>query len=245
MTGSKRKYTSADAVYKKLQAYFAESNFTVGEQVPPERELAETLAVNRTTLRSAMHRLVKEGMLDRHVGRGTFFKMSPASIVDNYRRVSIDCSPAELLEMRFMLEPQIASLAVTHATGHDVDVLNAYLKEVQNVTPDKLESEDIRFHELLTSMCSNSLLKEMYSVVTTLRKKFLMNNSGRMIAGLSFMDINEWRQHQTAICTAIDNRDKQATMQAMTVKINSLFQQFVHVARADSSFVADAENGVF
>ncbi|GAB3595340.1 GntR family transcriptional regulator [Angustibacter peucedani] len=44
--------------------------FVTGEQLPPERELAETLGVSRTTLREAIAALREAGMVQTRRGRG-------------------------------------------------------------------------------------------------------------------------------------------------------------------------------
>lgn len=46
--------------------------FVQGELMPPEIELAHTLAIGRQTLRQAMSQLVEEGLVERFSGRGTF-----------------------------------------------------------------------------------------------------------------------------------------------------------------------------
>ncbi len=43
-----------------------------GQRLPPERELSETLQVNRMTLRNALHVLEMQGLLVRQQGAGTF-----------------------------------------------------------------------------------------------------------------------------------------------------------------------------
>lgn len=42
-----------------------------GDRLPPERRLAQALGVNRTTVVSAYNELLAEGLVERHVGRGT------------------------------------------------------------------------------------------------------------------------------------------------------------------------------
>jgi GntR family transcriptional regulator len=45
-----------------------------GQQLPPERDLAEALGVSLAPVRQAMFELTKEGYLDRGRGRGTFVR---------------------------------------------------------------------------------------------------------------------------------------------------------------------------
>jgi GntR family transcriptional regulator len=44
------------------------------DALPPERELAESFAVSRITIRKALSELVSEGVLDTHHGSGTFVR---------------------------------------------------------------------------------------------------------------------------------------------------------------------------
>lgn len=51
-----------------------------GFRLPPERRLAATLAVNRTTILNAYRELKAEGLVDSHVGRGTAVMGPPAAV---------------------------------------------------------------------------------------------------------------------------------------------------------------------
>ncbi len=49
-----------------------------GERIPPERDLAEALAVSRMTVRQALGSLAARGLVVRWVGRGTFVRETGA-----------------------------------------------------------------------------------------------------------------------------------------------------------------------
>lgn len=55
-------------IKKKIEA----GKWAVGDRIPSERELSTQFGVSRMTLRQAIQTLVEEGILERHVGSGTF-----------------------------------------------------------------------------------------------------------------------------------------------------------------------------
>lgn len=56
----------------RLREYIADSGFTHGGRLPPERHLTGELGMSRSTLRRALDALERDGVIWRHVGKGTF-----------------------------------------------------------------------------------------------------------------------------------------------------------------------------
>lgn len=63
--------TAADACARQLRAAVLSGSLPPGEFLPPERELAVELGVNRVTLRTAIARLTAQGLLAVRQGSGT------------------------------------------------------------------------------------------------------------------------------------------------------------------------------
>jgi GntR family transcriptional regulator len=59
-------------VREHLRTLIAEGGYRIGQQLPPETELAAELGVSRTTLREALLGLEREGIIVRKHGVGTF-----------------------------------------------------------------------------------------------------------------------------------------------------------------------------
>lgn len=59
-------------IHNEIKRSIESGRWSVGERIPSEREMAVTFGVSRMTLRQAVKTLVDEGILERHVGSGTF-----------------------------------------------------------------------------------------------------------------------------------------------------------------------------
>jgi GntR family transcriptional repressor for pyruvate dehydrogenase complex len=62
--------SAVDACAARLEAAILDGSYGPGDRLPPERTLAETLGVNRTTLRSALTRLSVAGLVVPRQGDG-------------------------------------------------------------------------------------------------------------------------------------------------------------------------------
>ncbi|SHI33350.1 DNA-binding transcriptional regulator, FadR family [Roseomonas rosea] len=90
--------------------------WALGEKLPTERELGLRYGVARNTVRRALDALESQGLIVRHVGRGTFRSAPPAEA----RAGDESLSPSDVVECRLILEPEMISLAVARATQADI-----------------------------------------------------------------------------------------------------------------------------
>lgn len=75
--------TLDEPLYRQLYSHIRQEilggRLAHGERIPPTRELAGLLGLNRTTVAAAYELLEEEGLIRGHVGRGSFVAGSPAS----------------------------------------------------------------------------------------------------------------------------------------------------------------------
>ena len=69
-------------IEERLAERIESGELSVGERLPPERELADWLGVSRMTVRQALGALGARGLVERGVGRGTFVR-APGKVVHN------------------------------------------------------------------------------------------------------------------------------------------------------------------
>ncbi|MGF1471709.1 MAG: GntR family transcriptional regulator [Rubrobacteraceae bacterium] len=61
----------------RIEELLVRGRYRIGDRIPPEAELMESLDVSRATVRAAVTQLVTRGMLERRQGSGTFVAQLP------------------------------------------------------------------------------------------------------------------------------------------------------------------------
>src|SRR5512137_2609234 len=96
-----------------------------GNQLPPERELAEQFAVSRTAVREAVKALREKGLIEIRPGRGTFITNGTNGVMRQslnlLMRLDSGIGSVNLVEVREILEPGIAALAATRIAVENLD----------------------------------------------------------------------------------------------------------------------------
>ncbi len=93
--------------------------FVVGEQLPPERDLAERLGVSRNTLREAIAALRDSGLVTTRRGRGGGTLVTHAGHDDTASTVRHGAALEDALDFRRVVEPGAAHLAATRRLSGD------------------------------------------------------------------------------------------------------------------------------
>lgn len=135
-----------------------------GTTLPPERQLAEQLGINRTSLRHAIARVEQAGLVEARQGVGTVV-CDPLSASDNaiVLRALAVAGPRivdELLEIREPLAAVAGRLAATRASSEDVVALGAHLDAVRWARhPAALQATELSFFSVLVGATGNRPLQ--------------------------------------------------------------------------------------
>lgn len=145
-----------------------ETELTAGDRLPPERVLAESLNVSRTSVREAMRELEQRRLIARSPGRGTTVlpRSEDAQALDSL--VSQSAEEADAAELRMLVEPQIAGLAASRATATDLALLDQTLAASHaGLSPKESVEIDMRFHLQLAGAARNPLLVSLCGLTNT------------------------------------------------------------------------------
>ena len=147
-------------------------------RLPPEPKLGDALGFSRGRLRTVLKRLEDEGLIWRHVGKGTFIGPRQVKLDDDNWSTSI--SVDDLMDARLVLEPQLAAQAAVHATPADIAAMDQCLAEMAGDGPFiPWKRLDERLHRTLAEATHNVLLLLLYD---TLRQQLRNSLDTRMEA---------------------------------------------------------------
>ncbi len=152
----------SDQVFDQIRELIFRERLKPGEKLMPERELAEAMAVSRTSIRDAIQRLVAMGLVEQKQGQGTFVKKRGAPSESNPLARAMkeqDASLGDLLEVRMALESNAASLAAVRADENDLNAMAQSLDEMEaEIASGRLGTEaDTSFHMAVAYGAKNPL----------------------------------------------------------------------------------------
>ena len=141
--------------------------FPPGSVLPPERELAERLEVNRTSLRQGLARLQQMGLIEARHGSGNVVRdpqalTHPAVVEALVRKLGPEFL-VELFEIRAGLGPLIGRLAAQRSGPEDAEALRAALTAVREAEgPEARQAADLDYFRVLIHHSRNRALALLY-----------------------------------------------------------------------------------
>lgn len=137
-----------------------------GGRIPSEAALAQTFDVSRSTVREAVKSLQAAGLLRSRAGSGTFVSEGAPLVIQTRELARIMADPSalrELVQARYVLEPQLAALAAEHASEAEINGLFATLARMRSKKSRfELMSIGHQFHLELAHAAHNRVLEGFY-----------------------------------------------------------------------------------
>ena len=222
------KYTpiQAERLYERIAQQVEQRLLTgdlkVGDRLPPERELAEQFGVSRTAVREAVKALRQKGLVEVQPGRGTFITNGTSRAVrhslDLLMKIGGAHGSANLVEVREIIEPEIAALAAARATEEHVAAMREAVATMDTALqdPDAFIEADLDFHLALAEATQNALIPTLIdSIVDLLREQR---------ARIFRVDGGPQRgqYHHKRILDTIVRRDPEAAREAMRAHLRQV-----------------------
>jgi DNA-binding FadR family transcriptional regulator len=203
-----------DRSLTKLSQLLSEGRYPLQSRLPPERELASQLGLSRSALREGLELLEAEGRIWRHVGKGTFVGERPVNGSVDLDLLSEVTNPEEVIEVRLLFEPLIASLAALRATPAEIAHME-HLLEKGEAARDAVAWErwDAALHRAVAQAARNKLLMAIFDAFNGMRRQAAWGKL-RGVA-LTADRLSLYRAHHREYVAAIADRDGPRAEQAM------------------------------
>lgn len=198
---------------RQLEKYIEQNELSIGDKLPVEKDLAETVGVGRSTLREAVKILVYSNVLEVKQGSGTFVKNGSIG----------EFSTADLLRARSMIERQAIVLAARNQTDEALLCLKESLFQRNQLLEVGKFSEyieaDLSFHQQLVAMSDNPFLIKWYNELLPSLKRHLSQQVLRM---------EEYQDN-----TSIHNQLYRALLEGQVEEAQALVQKNIYTGEED------------
>ena len=203
--------TLAEQVADGIMNLIQETPYKAGDKLPTEKELCESTGAGRNTVREALKILASRNVIEIRQGAGTFVSEKQGipddplgfSMVNDHVKLTRD-----LLQVRIMLEPQIAALAAQCAKEHEIKELEEILEEMEAAMKKREDySElDTKFHTKIAQCTHNIVMENLLPVIGKGVAVF-----AREVAQTEYD--RTWISHRKIFCYIRDHKPFEAEME--------------------------------
>ncbi len=226
-----------DQVEQQIREAILAGDFSQGEKLPPETELAQLFGVSRPTIREALGSLVSAGLIRKipGVAGGSFVNTVTPDSLSQMLSESMDTilrlgalDVAELTSVRRVLEVPAAEWAATNRQKSDIETLRAIVERQRATTINdpEIPSYDLAFHTTIGQASGNRLLAAFIGAVHTATHP------------AQYLTVTEEVAHRTvkqhmAILRAIEDQEPDAARDAMASHLDYVLQYSSGIVHKD------------
>lgn len=163
-----------ELVLERIERDLVAGALTVGDRLPPERALAESLSVSRASVREAIRVLEAMGVIRTAAGSGpesgAIVTADAASSIGSALRLhtATRVLPIEdLVSTRILLETSALRQAATLSPRRDLAEITARLDAMDDphLAPEEFHRLDADFHVALTALAGNVVVEAMMAAL--------------------------------------------------------------------------------
>jgi GntR family transcriptional repressor for pyruvate dehydrogenase complex len=204
-----------EQIVEQIQGRIVRGELRAGDRLPPERALAVAFGASRTAVREALKTLAQMGLIEMAPGRGTTVADNTThamrSSLGLLLRVNQLHGPQNLVELREIIEPEIAALAAQRADPGQVAALRAAVEtmDLSLCSAPEYIRADNQFHRTLAQATGNPLILSLVDSIVDLlseQRAHIFRVDGGPERG---------QVYHKALLQAVQRRDADAAREAM------------------------------
>ncbi len=205
-----------------------------GDRLPSERELTERLQVSKTVVREAIRALVGKGLLEVRAGSGVYVRHFGSDVIEESMKLLLRANvlkPADIHEIRTILEVNIAGLAAARAQASDLEAMEKTIRALDQpkLTAIAFAQTDVAFHNHLALSAGNPLCSVLVSslngVMIEVRLRAFHLQGATLTAQRAI-------SYHSRILERVSARDVEGARQAMQEHLAGSLQTLQRVAEA-------------
>ncbi len=207
-----------DVVIERLTQAIVDGRLKPGDRLPSESRIAETFGISKPIAREALRELAAMGVIQVQQGKVGRVRALDSGPLARFFRFAVGGTAQGLhnaVELRRLLEPQVARMAAQRGTKEQRVVLRAILKDMEAAlgdVPRWIES-DLAFHRQIASMTQNSLIiLQMQGLEPVIREMMVRFNDR---AARKPADWRETYKRHVRVAEAVNRGDAGAAERAM------------------------------
>ena len=203
----------AEEIVEQLRGLILSGEYAAGDKLPPERNLAKELGVNRSSLREALKKLEHLGLVKIRQGDGTrvldFMQTGGIDLVSHLVPLAQGGHAgllADILEFRRIYGREVARLAAQRAEPADIERLRRIADAAEEASdPEAILRLDFEFYVALTQAGKNRVLGLL---INTVRQAVL--NYASFFSHFT-VSTDAVRRHHRALVKAVAKHDVAAS----------------------------------
>ena len=212
--------TLSQQVEQKIEDVIREKKILPGEKLPTENELCALFGVSRTSLREALHKLAARGLITIRKGSGIYVNHYSTQDVMKSMQLYFEMtfsrdSIIHFVDIRKMLEPEIARRAAENRTDEEAAELKIILGKLDKCTEEDFGREgqlDRDFHLKIAQSCGNPVLPMIIQPIYD----FMPRIKALIYANITHVKSTA-QQHHEKILEMILARNGEGAFEAMQV----------------------------
>ncbi len=211
-----------EQIVTQIEESIVSGTLKPGDQLPPERELAERFGVSRTAVREAIKALHEKGLVEAYAGRGTFITNAGSQAFRQslgwMARIGQPDGSAHLVEVREILEPEIAARAAVRAEEKHLAAMREAVAAMDAAMSDAeaFIEADLDFHLAIAEAAENPIILILIDSIVGLLREHRMRTFN--VPG----GPEHGQLHHRRILDAIERHDPDAAREAMRTHLEQV-----------------------
>jgi len=200
------KKKASELALEYIQNKIFTREWSPGNKISSEKILEEEIGVSRTSIRSAVEKLVALNMLEKKPGNGTYVnKISSDSLLNTFLPLIAfsETSYLEILQCRMQLDILSIDFFVDNMTSKDIETLRKLHLQMNNSIDNRENfiNLDIEFHKTIAKGSGNNTLYLISNIIFSILKEFSRDQYSRI-------PLKEKCLHHEKLFKAIESKNK-------------------------------------